>query len=328
MNLMRGPRAYAETIFTSLLQAAFRELSYPNWDPEPARSDLDISTGTSLDEIERLPRVTVTVGDIQDFGSGSIGHLAEWGPTMQRYVYAEQAYVSITCYSSVADESSDMAFHARRCILLMRDKLRTHGIMGLQTFQQSQPQPNQMGSISDHVFATSVQAAFVFVSNDLVEQTDELEMFETWRGVGGDPVGGTVPKEGEIIFAEGPSTSQMAFVVKYGTQIVSGDGVLLRGLKPADTVSVVSTRRHSDGLAIVFSGDVDPTLPTGFKLLVGDSEISCYAVRRRGETHVIDLETDESIAGRVVRIVYDSGNLVTLPSRTSVPNFTIEDQNA
>lgn len=352
MTLAQGPRSYIEKAFTTLLQAAFAELEYPKWHSDPANSDLDISVGISVEEIERLPRITVTLGDVQDQGSGGFGNLAEWTDVLKRYVYVEQALVSITCYSSVADEAADMAYHCRRMIHSVRDQLRAKGFMGLQTFTQSQPQPNQFGQLSDHIYAVDLRCPVLFVSNDVIGQGQGLPWFKGWKGVGGDPLPPVAPDgssddpsayipsdpENPALYTPPspvdvggarsyPVSSEYFFTVRKGQHVVSGDGILLKS-RSGDATPVVLNRveKKGDQVVMTFSADLGPYQPIGFAIKQGETVLDAFVSRSPYRANILIVDFAEPASGYIT-IQYENGNLKTVPGGSLLPNFSVLLEN-
>lgn len=181
MILERGLRAHAERTFIEMVQAALAGVEGFEWHPDPDMAKVQVLSSKSHDDLEYLPRIIVSVGDISEF-KGAVDHLKSWTAPAQKYAYVDQCYLLISVYSDVAQEAADLAYYLRRSLRMARHDLGRRGIFGVQNVQVTDPVPNQHGTKRDYLFGSNLQAGFLIISGEQVEQGDNLSLVERFGG--------------------------------------------------------------------------------------------------------------------------------------------------
>jgi hypothetical protein len=297
-DLPTGGRAYAETHFIDFVRKAFSNVSGMQWSSDPEVSRVHITSNVGETDVETLPRIVVSVGDLQDFG-GSIGNLKSWSETSSRFVHVDQSFVSIVCFSEVEQEASDMAYFVRRMMMAARDDFRARGIFGIRNPQVSQGAPNVIGTIKDYVYASTVQAGFMYPSNEVIDQSESLPFLESIGGVVFKPGEGAFPRPGDA----GWNPSEFPEEV----EITSSEAFEQNG-----KVCITLKSPHP----------LHPYRPTGIKVWRGPVEMDAVCV---GDPHddfglIVEVQTPFKYG---LRCEYVTGDIVSAASGNNLLPFSI-----
>lgn len=286
-TLLPGLGVRAEEIFIHMARAAFSLLTEFQWHPDPDKSKIFIYADDSDVELDRLPQIRVSVGDMSEF-KGSINDVFTHSTNDPQYRLLDQAYVMFTIYAGNSVEARDLADYLRNALFQAKSDLGKRGLFGIRNMGSSQPKAMEKGATTDKHSLSIVTAAF-FAARTLSLTQEDAPLWERLTTL-------TVDRPTEI------------------TQI-STDGFEV--VRPV----FASARTSGKKIHVLFSSDVAPFRPTGFSVEDDDGEIGVLAERSAYLHNKVYLHLDRLPSGSIT-VSYSGTGMYDLLEQVLVQSFT------
>jgi len=281
-TLPPGGRAYIESHFIDFTRAAFSQVESMNWNPDREASDLYIGSENSLEDLETVPRIMISIGDLSETGQ-SIGNLSAITPTSSEFIFVDQGVANIACYSEIERESSDMAYYLRRMLMNAREDFRKLGLFGIRNPQVTKANPNSPGTFKDNLFGSILVAPFMVPNKEVINQNERNPLFSG---------------ESSIIIQEPGVTVNNQYPASWGRL-------------PSVPAFIKATGKEVEGevqIHLIANHPVDPYLPTGLRLMRGEVEIESAITKDPHNAFAYVIEAPTPFLFKL-RLVYTPGNI-------------------